>query len=142
MSETQEQTKVCHFGQRQHKQSGSFTIATRLIDNEAGTAIVEYGVAFCSPKDTFCKKIGNRMANQRLENTQQTGIFEYSGLAVAPQKTHIDVVFAVLSSIASMNIMPDWARILVLDELIHFGIMAADQHVEHRKQRRKQVFTH
>lgn len=140
MSEFNEQTKVCHFGQRTHKESGSFTIATKLHDND-NTTIVEYGVAFCSPKDVFCKKVGNKMANDRLTKTDETGVFNYSGLAIAAQTTHVDVVFAVLSSIASMNIMPDWARPLVIDELVHFSILALDQHYDNRKQRRKQVFT-
>lgn len=113
--------KVCHFGQFTHRETGSFTIATRVSMYDDNKVVVEYGVAFCSPKDFFVKKTGNKLATERLVKSSETGVFDYTGIAVAHQAKHIDVVLAVLSGMVSMNIAPDWARPVVINELIRFG---------------------
>jgi len=51
-----------------NKKNGSVTIATRLVKNEDGTPLfIKYAVAFMSPKDQFTKKIGAKIALERLD---------------------------------------------------------------------------
>lgn len=51
-----------------NKKDGSVTIATRLIKSEDGSPLfIKYAVAFMSPKDQFTKKIGAKIALERLD---------------------------------------------------------------------------
>jgi hypothetical protein len=128
-------TKIHHFGQRNHKDTGSFTIVSTVTDN-----FVEYGVSFCSPKDVFSKKVGASIAKTRLADLIETGKFRMSGTAVVDNTNHVDVTFAVLASIASSNLAPTWAVPLVLDELIDYSFKAADKFYAQRHARRAKHF--
>lgn len=127
--------KIMHFGHYNHKDNGSFTVVSTVENN-----FVEYGVAFCSPKDTFCKKTGVKLATDRLVAMNDTGIFKQSGMAIAVDTTHVDVTFAILASIASSNIAPDWARPLVIDELIDYSFKSNDSFYINRQKRRSKLF--
>lgn len=63
--------KVVHLRPKYNlnKKNGAVTIATRLFKDEDGTPLVlKYAVAFTSPKDQFTKKIGAKIALERLDD--------------------------------------------------------------------------
>lgn len=63
--------KVVHLRPRCNinKKNGAVTIATRLFKTEDGTPLaLKYAVAFTSPKDQFTKKIGAKIALERLDD--------------------------------------------------------------------------
>ena len=102
--------KIQHFGHNDHQLTGSFTIATVMTDE-----LITYGVAFCSTKDKFVKKIGTELATKR---TAESG--DWSGIAVVPPlATRTEILTAVLAAIVASNQMPDWARPLVLEGSAH-----------------------
>jgi hypothetical protein len=113
MSEIQQQTnaKLCHYSFCcDHKAFGTFTVASKFVDGEDGKLYVAYGVSYCSPKDTFVKRIGNQLAIERMNNPDEL----YTGMLPVVHKKHNSVMLSVISDIVAYNIMPDWARPVVL----------------------------
>ena len=122
--------KIQHFGHNDHQLTGSFTIATVMTDE-----LITYGVAFCSTKDKFVKKIGTELATKR---TAESG--DWSGIAVVPPlATRTEILTAVLAAIVASNQMPDWARPLVLEHLFDYSLVAQDIALDLHTTRKKLV---
>jgi len=125
--------KIQHFGKDVHQELGSFTIATRLTSDN----VVEYGVAFCSPKDVFTKKKGNALATERLVSVTDGNVTKMGGVAFVNVPVHADIVFAVLSAIVANNQLPEWARTLVCAYLNQALVQSMELYNETRSRRRK-----
>ena len=59
--------RICH-GYNRHDNRGGVTIAYRKCSNWRNTRMVEVSLAYCSPKDSFNKKIGAELAVDRFIN--------------------------------------------------------------------------
>jgi hypothetical protein len=59
--------RICH-GYNRHDNRGGVTIAYRKCSNWRNTRMVEVALAYCSPKDSFNKKIGAELAVDRFVN--------------------------------------------------------------------------
>jgi len=59
--------RICH-GYNRHDNRGGVTIAYRKCSNWRNTRMVEVALAYCSPKDSFNKKIGVELAVERFVN--------------------------------------------------------------------------
>lgn len=59
--------RVCH-GYNRRDNRGGVTIAYRKCSNWRNTRMVEVALAYCSPKDSFNKKIGVQLAVDRFIN--------------------------------------------------------------------------
>jgi hypothetical protein len=59
--------RICH-GYNRHDNRGGVTIAYRKCSNWRNTRMVEVSLAYCSPKDSFNKKIGVQLAVDRFVN--------------------------------------------------------------------------
>lgn len=105
--------KYCHIGNTENgnDHKGIITLATYI---EAST--VYYGVAFCSAKDRFNKKIGRTISYGRLNNTP---VF----VDLSPdEKTHKKIVNSILNDILSSNNYPSSIKVLLLDAIDWYSI--------------------
>jgi len=57
--------RICH-GYNRHDNRGGVTVAYRKCSNWRNTRMVEVSLAYCSPKDSFNKKIGVELAVARF----------------------------------------------------------------------------
>ena len=55
------------------------TIEDTLDDESMSGGVIEYAIAICSPKDTFCKKKAVKVLLERFHN-DETAVFMYSDL--------------------------------------------------------------
>ena len=69
------------------------------------------GVAYCSPKDQFCKETGRQVATQRLVRQDQ---HSFKGVRSRSYNTN---VHKVLRSELVNEVCPDFARRAVLDDI-------------------------
>lgn len=63
-----EDVHVVHTHGYQQPLKGGFTFAWRRCSEFARGRMVEVAVTFCSPRDTFCRKIGTLYALSNFEN--------------------------------------------------------------------------
>lgn len=76
-----------------HLRLGKFavTLAYRFIDGG-----IEYGAAYCSKKDQFCKEIGREIALNRLMNSLQAGFVTMPTEDNPITKILLDIVYNCL----------------------------------------------
>lgn len=98
--------KYCHLGDKYTNINGKITIASILTDQG-----VQYGVAYCSPKDRFKKSLGLTIASNRLQ----------SGRCVVnltqEELSHKNIMVAILCDILETYENPDWSYEMIVDHI-------------------------
>jgi len=90
---------------------GGITISYRV--NKLNKDLTDIGVAFSTPTDQFCKKLGRTLAQTRCKFHE--AMYHYTLPVRAHEYTHVKI--AALSAILTDHARPQWARDLVSDQL-------------------------
>jgi len=96
-----------------NRHSGVIVVASR-INNE----MVEYGVAYCSPKDVYDKYIGKKIAYRDL--------VEESKMVVLNGKKHHKINARILADVVANADCPSWADKKIAIELVRHLFYAFD----------------
>ena len=89
--------------------NGVITIAYNIRMNDNGFPLVlEFAVSFCSPRDTFSKKIGREFAYNRLMAENQNF---YRSIPLYPNRKlkHHEISDLIVANIFDTMELPRWA---------------------------------
>ena len=107
----QSDVKYCHLNNITNKK-GTITVASNLVNDR-----VCYGVSFCSPKDTFKKEQGRKIAFNRLNYFSGDYI-----LLELEEMNHKGIMNAILNTIIDYNEYPDWAEDALLEHISWYSV--------------------
>ena len=105
-----EKIKFTYLGNRKNAKDHSGIIIIASTVNEKDCTI-DYGVSYCSPKDTYDKQKGRRMAFDRV----------HDNYVVVRRKNHTHILQHILADIISQNEYPEWAEYLIVNNLVYIS---------------------
>lgn len=104
--------KIIHIRCPQYK--GAITIVSELHKEPNQDGYIKYGVAYSSPKDTFVKKIGIKLAKQRVENSKFLPVY-------TNRYNNNVLLMSIISDLILTGTYPRFARKILLHKAAHFN---------------------
>lgn len=95
---------------------GAVTIAVTHEDD-----LVNYGVSYCSPKDSFCKNTGRAAAEERMVCLDSGDRSAYSGDFMLSSGTHKELVYQCLLDTLGLEEYPSFARKILCEHLWQYA---------------------
>ena len=105
--------KIRHFNRfHDHRRHGTITVVSDVVYENDVPARIEFGVAYCSPRDVFRKKDGVGLATARLDQKDEN-FSEVIPIKSRRPLHYYEAQDLILSHIGNAMNSPRWARKLI-----------------------------
>ena len=100
-----------------HNGKGVVTVYTRLVD--IGMNHIEWGVSFCSPKNSYSKQLGLMLSKRSADN-----VILYTPNTPLGRLIDVLVLVDILQTVDSI---PSWAELLIDEDLDRGVLLSAEE---------------